>query len=200
MNLEQVVSFDLRLTGPCTPFRSGPFKTIVSFDDLKHYIQTYSSSMPYTIDITERVLTFDTDRYIAGGRSTLAQRRTWNNYLVVEEKETNKFRFFVGKKLIYPADIINFLTEQYGSSLDFDVDTENKPVMLDGIHEQIIVGAHNRETGTLMPDKKTRSAQWHYLTNNEIFVDGNLKQLWPEETEKTSWNFNTIKKLMQNTK
>ena len=198
MSLKQIVEFNLHLTGPCTPFRSGPVKKIADFEDLKHYVATYSSSMPYTIDIIEMVYNVDTDRYVGGGRNTLGLRRAWNNYLVVDEEEINKFKFFVGNKLIYPVDIINFLTEQSGSPLDFDVKAENKPVMLDGVHEQIIVGTRDKKTGALLPDKKVRSVKWHYLTNQEIFVDRNINQLWPRDTGEIPWNFNSLKVLMQN--
>ena len=53
MNLEQVVSFDLRLTGPCTQCHNGPVKQIYSIEDLAEYTHKYPLHMniPYTIVI-----------------------------------------------------------------------------------------------------------------------------------------------------
>ncbi len=168
--MKEVVEFYLQNTGPCTPFNSGPVKQISSFEDLAHYVACYSSSLPYKIEIKRIVYTLDTGRYVTSGRSTLGQKRCLNNHPIIDKKTTDKFVLLVGNKLAYPADVARFLTEQYGSALDFNAIQKDKPVMLDKIQT------------VMAPGKQTRSAQWHYLTENDVFVDRNMNQLWPINT------------------
>ena len=155
MNNENV-EFYLRHTGPCTQCHNGPFKQISSFDDLLKYTRGYPLHMdiPYTLRLKR----------------------------IADEIVTDEYTILVGDKLIYPNDVATFLIDQYKNTFNFNLsDTEHKPVMLDGVHEQIIVGT--RKNGVLMPDQKIRSAQWHYLTNADIFVEREtLNQIWPVET------------------
>ena len=137
MNNENV-EFYLRHTGPCTQCYNGPFKQIYSIEDLAEYTRKYPLHMniPYTI-IIERV---------------------------IDKKVTDKYKILVGDRLIYPKDIENFLTDQYKNTFNFNADnTENKPVMLDGVPGHIFV-------------------RWHYLTNADVFVERKtLNKIWPED-------------------
>ena len=54
----------------------------------------------------------------------------------------------------------------------FNATMQDKPVMLDKIQT------------VMAPGKQTRSAQWHYLTENDVFVDRNMNQLWPINTDR----------------
>lgn len=169
--MKEVVEFYLRNTGPCTPFNSGPVKQISSFEDLANYVASYSSSLPYKIEVKRIVYTLDDGKYIIGGRSTLGQKRSLNGHPIIDKNITDNVAFFVGNKLAYPADVARFLIEQYGSALDFNATQKDKPAVLDKIQT------------VMAPGKQTRSAQWHYLTENDVFVDRNMNQLWPENTE-----------------
>ena len=135
MNLEQVVSFDLRLTGPCTQCHNGPVKQIYSIEDLAEYTRRYPlhMSIPYTI-VIERV---------------------------INKKVTDKYKILVGDKLIYPNDIDAFLKDQYKNTFNFDLKkTENKPVMLDGIPGHTFVRWHYLGDTDIFVERETLNQIW----------------------------------------
>ena len=141
MNLEQIVRFDLRHTGPCTQCHNGPVKQISSIEDLAEYTRRYPLHMniPYTI-VIERI---------------------------IDKMVTDKYKILVGDRLIYPCDIDTFLKNQYSKTFNFNLaETENKPVMLDGVPGHCFV-------------------RWHYLTDADIFVERKtLNQILPFKTGK----------------
>ncbi len=161
--MEKATEFHLYNIGPCTPLGGGSVKQIDFFEDLLKYTNSYSASMPYTIEITPTVYTYDADKYVNETRHTLGQKNTYKNHPIIDMETKNKYKILVGDRLIYPADIIKFLTEQYGSPLDFDVNAENKPVMLDGVRVQTLVGTYDPKT---KKEKVIRYANWHYLDKN----------------------------------
>lgn len=184
--MKKVVEFYLKNTGPCTPFNSGPVKQILSFEDLAHYVACYSSAMPFKIEIKRIDYIVDENQYITGTRNTLGQNHTLNGHPIINKKMSNIAKFYVGDKLIFPADIINFLTEQYGSGLGIDAGARNDAAMLDKIQ-------------TIMtPNGQTRLAQWHYLTLwDDVFVDKNLNGLWPMKTDQLQGGLQSIKNMME---
>ena len=130
MNLEQIIRFDLRLTGPCTQCHNGPVKQIYSIEDLAEYTRKYPLHMniPYTI-VIERV---------------------------INKKVTDKYKILVGDKLIYPNDIDAFLKDQYKKTFNFDLKkTEKKPVMLDGVPGHCFVRWHYLTNADVFVERKT---------------------------------------------
>ena len=182
----KITEFYLKNTGPCTPFNSGPVKQIFSFEDLAHYVACYSSSMPFQIEIKRIDYTVDKNRYIAGARSTLGQNRILNGHPIIDKKTSNLGKFYVGNKLICLADIINFLTEQYGSGLGIEADGKSYAAVLDKIQ-------------TIMtPNGQTRLAQWHYLRLwDDVFVDKNLNGLWPMKIDHMPNCLQSLKNMME---
>lgn len=161
--------FYLHNIGPCTPLGGGSVKQIYSFKDLLSYTNSYSASMPYTIEITPVVYTFDPNAYISEARHTLGQKNCYKNHPIIKKETMDKYKILIGDRLFYPADIIKFLTEQYGSPLDFDTAAENKPVMLDNVRVQTFVGTYDPKT---KKPKMARYAHWHYLDENtDEFLD-----------------------------
>jgi len=139
MNLEQIVRFDLRLTGPCTQCHNGPVKQIYSIEDLAEYTRRYPlhMSIPYTI-VIERVIGKDV---------------------------TDKYKILVGDKLIYPNDIAIFLTDQYKKTFNFDLKkTENKPVMLDGVPGHCFVRWHYLGDTDIFVERETLNQIWPTAT------------------------------------
>lgn len=135
MNLEQVVSFDLHLTGPCTQCHNGPVKQIYSIEDLAEYTRRYPlhMSIPYTIVI---------ERF-------------------VDKNVTDKYKILVGDKLIYPNDIDAFLKDQYKNTFNFNLsDTEHKPVMFDGVPGHIFVRWHYLTDSDVFVERETLNQIW----------------------------------------
>ena len=161
--------FYIHNIGPCTPLGGGSVKQIDSFEDLLKYTNSFSASMPYTIEINPTVYTYDPNKYINEARHTLGQTNSYKNHPIIKKEKMDMYKILVGDRLIYPADIIKFLTEQYGSALDFDVNAENKPVMLDNVRIQVLVGTYDPKT---KKEKVVRYANWHYLDENvDEFLD-----------------------------
>lgn len=94
--------------------------------------------------------------------------------------------FIVADKLMYPRDIREMLTQQYGSTFDFDKTKydENKPVFFRGVSERTQYGLRNPKNGA--PTQYTlRNVHCHPLSENrDIVVDKNLGQIWPENENK----------------
>ena len=166
--MAKIVEFYLTNTGPCTPLGGASNKQIYSFEDLINYTNSYSSSMPYTIELKCVVKTYDESRFV--GRHTLGQTRTYKNHPVTKEETVDTYKLFVGDKLAYPSDVAKFVTEQYGSSLDFDVtQIENKPVVFH-IHEQRLMNEYDPKIKG--PKIAKRFVVWNYLDQaNGVFVD-----------------------------
>ena len=182
----KITEFYLKNTGPCTPFNSGPFKRIEYFEDLANYVACYSSSMPFKIEIKRIDYIVDENRYVAGARNTLGQNRILNGHPIIDKKTSNLGKFYVGNKLICLADIINFLTEQYGSGLGIEADGKSYAAVLDKIQ-------------TIMtPNGQTRLAQWHYLRLwDDVFVDKNLNGLWPMKIDHMPNCLQSLKNMIE---
>lgn len=176
-NMESVVKYYMRVTGPCTPCNSGPRQEISCFEDVKNFVACYSASMPYTVEIERVVYTVNTDATVKGGRSTLGQSYSINGHPIAKRKTTDYTRFFVGDRLIYAGDIRNFLNEQYRSTINFDATDETTAVMLDNVQTQIKMDNAKLHTNIWKKTPSPSFVRWHYLTDKDIFVDRNLKNL-----------------------
>ena len=93
--------------------------------------------------------------------------------------------FIVADKVTTVADIRSYLNEKYGRTFNFEPyeNTENKPAVLDYVHEQECTGLRDSKTG--QPTHYTlHTVQWHYLDNKDIVVKKDLTQIWPRKTGK----------------
>lgn len=165
--MAKVVEFYLHNIGPCTPLGGGDDKQINSFEDLVNYTNSYSSSMPYTIELKCVVKTYDENKFV--GRHTLGQTRTYKNHPIINEEVVDTYKLYVGDKLVYPNDVDKFVREQYTSPLDFDVATvEQKPIMFH-VRTQTLAGTYDAKTRR---PKVNRFVDWNYLDHaNGVFVD-----------------------------
>ena len=167
MKMAKVVEFYLHNIGPCTPLGGGDEKQINSFEDLVNYTNSYSSSMPYTIELKCVVKIYDENMFV--GRHTLGQTKTYKNHPIVKEEVVDTYKLFVGDKLVYPNDVDKFVREQYASPLDFDVATvEQKPIVFH-VRTQTLAGTYDPKTRR---PKVNRFVDWNYLDRaNGVFVD-----------------------------
>lgn len=165
--MAKVVEFYLHNIGPCTPLGGGDEKQINSFEDLVHYTNSYTSSMPYTIELKCVVKTYDETKFV--GRHTLGQTRTYKNHPIIKEETVDTYKLYVGDKLVYPSDVDKFVREQYTSPLDFDVAAvEQKPIMFH-VRTQTLAGTYDPKTRR---PKVNRFVDWNYLDDaNGVFVD-----------------------------
>jgi len=165
--MAKVVEFYLHNIGPCTPLGGGDEKQINSFEDLVHYTNSYTSSMPYTIELKCVVKTYDETKFV--GRHTLGQTRTYKNHPIIKEETVDTYKLYVGDKLVYPSDVDKFVREQYTSPLDFDVAAvEQKPIMFH-VRTQTLAGTYDPKTRR---PKVNRFVDWDYLDDaNGVFVD-----------------------------
>ena len=101
------------------------------------------------------------------------------------KKEVASLDFIATNKITTVADIRLFLTNKYGTTFNFihDENTEKKPAILDGVHENTCTGLRDSQTGQAT-HYSLHSVLWHYLNNHEIVVDNDLKQIWPRSTGK----------------
>ena len=191
--MAKVVEFYLINTGPCTPGSGASKKQIGSFEDLINYTNSYSSSVPYTIELKCVVKTYDENKFV--GRHTFGQTRTYKNHPIINQETVDTYKIYVGDKLICVDDIVKFVNEQYSMkafqksfveetyNLDLDLCfddkgkpvNKDKPVVLDKI--QFTYKNAPKKDGVLDPQEKDLELvrvpliQWHYLTEKDIFVD-----------------------------
>lgn len=157
--MAKVVEYYLHNIGPCTLLGGGDEKQINSFEDLINYTNSYSSSMPYTIELKCIVKTYDENTFV--GRHTLGE--------TIKEEVVDTYKLFVGDKLIYPNDVDKFVREQYASPLDFDVaKVEQKPIMFH-VRTQPLMGTYDPKTRR---PRVNRFVDWDYLDRAKgVFVD-----------------------------
>ena len=93
--------------------------------------------------------------------------------------------FTASNKITTVADIRSYLNKKYGSVFNFEPyeNTENKPAVLDYVHENNCTGLRDSKTGQAT-HYTIHTVQWHYLNNQDIIVDKDLKQIWPRKTGK----------------
>ena len=93
--------------------------------------------------------------------------------------------FTASNKITTVADIRSYLNKKYGSVFNFEPyeNTETKPAVLDCVHEQECTGLRDSKTGQAT-HYTIYTVQWHYLNNQDIVVNNELKQIWPRKTGK----------------
>ena len=168
--MAKLVEFYLTNTGPCTPLGGGDEKQINSFEDLVNYTNSYSSSMPYTIELKCVVKTYDENRHESTNtRHKLGQTASYENHPIIKEEVVDTYKLYVGDKLVYPNAVDKFVREQYASPLDFDVATvEQKPIVFH-VRTQTLAGTYDPKTRR---PKVNRFVDWNYLDRaNGVFVD-----------------------------
>ena len=155
--------------------KNSSFKTI---EELKGVIKNNNSFVPYVLDITRSVQVIDTDtvEYMSQAPFVITAAPT---VLGCEG-----IRMIVSNKLTYPQDVRNILNQQYGSTLDFDVNKqwhESTPVYFSGVNERKQYGLRNSKTDA--PSSYTLYfVKCRPLGSKDIVVDDNLNQIWSQKT------------------
>jgi hypothetical protein len=170
MKIEPYVGFVVKYT---EPENYGHEQTVKDVDGLKHYINCQGLGRVVSYEILiERQLYF-----VADNRYAL---KTNNGQNIT----TDKIKIIVAKKLTYFSDLHEYLNKNALGNACQDVTLrnfaqfeQNKPIFFTGRYE------HN---GSFLPNPPVseRPLVCRPLTDNDIVVDNNLRQIWPTKTNK----------------
>lgn len=194
MALEKIIEIHMKIIGPCTLPHNAPVAIVSSVDDLRGHTSRFKSPVPYKVNLTKNEYTVDTGKFVSETRGVLGQRYNINGHPIVKDAETGIYgkeidtlKIFIGNGYVLLDDFVNFfdqqynlnedtklfLKENYNLDLDFCDVAKTKPVVLDNVVWKFC----------MIPDKKTGIKtlkmipgvpQFHYLTEDDIFVDQNL--------------------------
>ena len=154
-----------------------PFKTI---EELQDYIAQQKETLPYFLEVNRSCYVADQD--LPGKKP--------------EKHHSGTFKFIVSDKLMYPQDAQNYLKlDEKPISLQINNANEiqqNTPVLFRELAH------YPMDNYTKKPQKKRDN---HFeirpLTAQDIVVDKNLHQIWPEQTGKAPLGL--VKMLQQTT-
>ena len=172
MNLKTNIEF--YLNGPLVSNK------IRNIEDLQTIVQTCDLTDPRHLTLTCRVSIVNDTKQKQHKPSILDLITTDPN-----SKEVSRLTFTAADKITTVADIRSYLNNKYGTTFNFEPyeNTENKPAILDYVHENNCTGLRDSKTGA-ETHYTIHTVQWHYLNNQDIIVDKDLKKIWPRKTGK----------------
>lgn len=193
MELEKTIKIRMNIIGPCSSSHNGPMDIISSVEELRRHAFRFKSPIPYTVNLTQIEYIIDTGKIIGDTYGMLGQRRSINNHPIVKDAETGEYgkeidtlKIFIGNSYAVLDDLVKFfdlqynlnedtklfLKRNYNLDLDFCDKDRTNPVILDKVKWKFCM-ITDKETGknTL---KMVPVPQFHYLTEDDIFVDQNL--------------------------
>ena len=156
----------------------GNFTTLA---ELQKLIKKVECPKPYSLDINRTFQIIDTQPK-EKSRSRYVDQNDEKQKVVVSKKETIKL--IVADCLMYPYDVRHILHSQYGGTLNFDTGSkwdENTPICELRVIEQQKTGLRDPKTGA-PTYYKLQYVVCRQPNKNEIIVDENLNQLWPNST------------------
>ena len=196
MNLVSQVIFTYHINDPHTGI--GETSTFNTIDELKNVIKAGKDyfKTPYNLTVERSVQIMDQE----------APKDKFGDVLHFSISKIHpvtlggeKINLIVADTLMYPKDVREILTKQYGTILDFDkiqkwdeiqpvyFGTVNKETKL-GLRKNTRLGMNSIDLSDSAVGNPTRynlyRVNCRYLNNKDIVVDEHLNQIWPEKTDK----------------
>ena len=155
------------------------YQQIGGMEDLQE-IAAKPNIVPQSGELIRKVSIVNMDKT---QRHILNSVPSYNGHPVETSFEDGKFKFMF-PILWYAGDVNKYLTERYGSVLNFNPSEESldKPISFHVFHNNSI-GLRNPKTGA-PTEQVWRSVSWRYLGDFDVVVDANLNQIWPVATGK----------------
>lgn len=173
--------------------RFGQLSAFESIDELRQVIREIEYKRPFDLSILRNIQKF----YPYEMKSKLGLRwQDFENMPGEEEITTDKINFVVLDRILYPQEIRDALIKRYGGVLNFQPTSETKPVFFYGV-KSFKKPVFSEIKSEPVKHVNVFEANYRCAQDNEIIVDSNLNQIWPENTGKEP---ETLIQLLSKTK
>ena len=166
---------------------TGETGSFTTADDLKLVLKNGKDyfTMPYELRILRVVKVSDTEKYTTDKVLNPNFISAAHPHPVVLGQDGCDL--IVANKLAFPDDVRQVLKQKYNDILNFDMMQkwdEKQPVYFGGVTEKKLTGLLPSSQIGARCSYTMRSVNCRYLNNQDIIVDENLNQIWPEKTNK----------------
>ena len=168
--MELIVTYKLTMFDP---FLGAPFvcrnAKLNSVAALRTSIQKQTA--PNTQFIVSRIINVVDGNYVKDTDTKHPYTEFLDGKPIRMREPGGQFNFFVSNNIQYPRDIHALLLKKYGKSYDFSPLFDlNTPMIITNITEEIC------------GNKKYANVNWRALNNEDVVVNKNMHQIWPDTT------------------
>lgn len=173
--------------------RFGQLSAFESIDELRQIVKETEYKRPFDLSISRNIQKF----YPYEMKSKVGWKwQGLKNMPGEKETITDKINFVVLDRILYPQEIRDALIKKYGGVLNFQPTDETKPVLFYGV-KSFKKPVFSGLKGEPVKHVNVFEVDYRCAQDNEIIVDSNLNQIWPEKTSKAP---ETLTQLLSRTR